>query len=226
MPYWKTSVSGARRHYVFRMPKGRNLSNSTAGLKGMGFDVRGANGVIVVYPTIHPEDDPVRPVPPKNPADPGRYGIGRPGVAKALPTRILDGMRDADPVVPKANIKAAHTFLEDYADAEKPQCLRGPLTYFMNNVHSHTDPDARHNAMIRAASWAMKEAYAGAYPAMEAAEELFLLWESAFLLVDGRRISPGHGEFEDIIRWAVSKALASDRAETRARLGLDETEAA
>ncbi len=222
-PYLTTSISGARRHYFFKMPEGRNLSNSTNGLKGLGFDVRGANGVVIVYPTLHPEDGP-NPKPAKNPADPGRYGRGRPGVLPVLPDEIVAGMKDADPAVPRADLTTVKGFLETYKGNDKPRALGWVISRFA--MDTEWSEDARHNSMVRAACWAMKEAFAGVYPAEHAAEELFIAWENAFVIVDGKRISPTPQEFQAILQYAVSKALASDRADTRKRLGLDKDEVA
>ncbi|PND54349.1 hypothetical protein CRM90_28465 [Mycobacterium sp. ENV421] len=44
-----------RGHYIFRQPAGRRIGCGKGGLAGMGLDVKGDGGVIIVEPTVHPE---------------------------------------------------------------------------------------------------------------------------------------------------------------------------
>jgi hypothetical protein len=47
--------SAGRGHYVFAMPSGRTIGNSTGRLGGAWGEVRGLNGVIMAAPSVHPD---------------------------------------------------------------------------------------------------------------------------------------------------------------------------
>jgi P4 family phage/plasmid primase-like protien len=47
-------TGGGGTHYLFAWPDGREIRNSASGVLGVGIDVRGIGGQIVVAPTVHP----------------------------------------------------------------------------------------------------------------------------------------------------------------------------
>lgn len=73
-----------RGHYVFTMPRGRSLGNGLGRLAGGWGEIRGANGVIVVAPSEHPDA-----------ASGGWYRWERDGEAPALPAALAELLPDA-----------------------------------------------------------------------------------------------------------------------------------
>lgn len=94
-PYQRTDKAGRRLHYVVRQPAGFDAGNGAKNVGVRKVDVRGKNGVIVVYPTPRPGEDDreymwlrVGPVPAPTPALTARMA---PAVQAA--TRLEDGAR-------------------------------------------------------------------------------------------------------------------------------------
>lgn len=211
-PYFTTSESGRRRHYVFRQPVGRIIGNSLGSLpKGWG-QVRGLNGVVAVFPTVHPEQADRSSA--KDPSDLGMYRIGRPGVVRALPTELAKHLVDATPETVECVTDAAVAqFLDAHKGATHPRMINGPLRAFADR------DGGRYDAARDSLCWAMREAYAGAYSAREAHDALADLYRDAFIDVPGRR--PEHDEWSRLCRFAVSAAVGSDPKKTLAKLDRD-----
>lgn len=204
-PYQTTRIGETGRgHYLFRTPRGRLLGNSVGGLgKGWG-EIRGHNGVIVVAPSVHPD------------TTTGLYQWQRTGEVPDLPEPIHillpEGQR-SDAIADDATIAA---FLARHTEATKPTLLKAVIGEFVAKCAAG---HSRHEELLRASVWAMREAAAGLYPARTARDALWAEFEKVMGAEPGRFPGP---EFARVMAWAVSQAMGIDatrrKAEVEARL--------
>lgn len=206
-PYQSTRVSQeGRGHYIFAVPEGRTLGNGTGGLgKGWG-DVRGANGIIIVEPSVHEKE-----------ADGARYQWKRTGSVPVLPPGVAALLRDAGATGDAATDEQLKTFLEQHVTASRPELLGGILTQFTTAL---SDGQSRHEAAVLAAASAVREAAAGFYPAKQSAEELFEAFAAAMQHSrDGQERVRGRdsarAEFLGVYAWAVGQLTETDVEATR-----------
>ena len=203
-PFQTTRVTDAERgHYLFATPPGRLLGNAVGEL-GQGWgEIRGLNGYIVVAPSEHPEKD-------------GLYQWQRTGPVPVLPDEIAtllpDGQR-SDDVADDATITA---FLAAHTDAAKPHLLKPVLNQFGTNCNAG---HSRHEELLRAAVWGMREAAAGLYSAQSVWDALWQDFEAVMKDTPNRYPRP---EFRRVMAWAISQAMGTDttarRIEVQARL--------
>lgn len=198
-PFQSTRDNNPRRgHYVFAVPEGKAYSNSTAGFgeqQGWG-EVRGLNGIIVVEPTIHTEEH-------------GRYRWESKRRPPMLPDYLARKLREPGETKAADN-DAVSAFLAEHEGDEEPARLERMVEAFWRDVNGGM---SRHQAMLRQACNAMREARAGLFPALKAASLLEEEFETALA---GDRPS----EFASILAFAVGAANESDPEEVRDRAGL------
>lgn len=182
-----------RGHYVFSTD--RVLGNSRGDLPKAFGEVRGTNGIIVVQPSFH-----VKPT--------GQYVWRRTGDVPVLPGEIdvllPDGQRSED-VASDVEVKK---FIADNAGSVMPHLLKPILEQFNRECES----SSRHEALVKATVWAMREARAGFFPARTAIDALWADFEAYMGSEPGRF---PRSEFRGVVSWAVSQALATDPAERR-----------
>ncbi len=215
-PYQSTRVDVPNRgHFVFATPPGRHLGNGRGQVlhpihKAKWGEVRGANGIIVVQPSEHTKPG-------------GRYQwINEDDEAQEvpeLPSDLADLLPDASPANDAVNDDTVACFLADHRKASQPHMLRPILRKF----EQETAGQSRHEALVAAAAWAMRDARAGIIDAQAAHDAL----QSMFL--DAMKGETGNGrfpksEFRGVIAWAVGQALAIDPAERAERVA-ERTEA-
>jgi hypothetical protein len=193
----------ARGHAVFRQPPGRSFGNGTGRLGSGWGEVRGGNGVIAAYPTPH--------------RDGGCYRWAAGGVVPLLPGTVEARLDDAGPAADAATDDELRAFLDAHIGATKPSLLVAVLDRFAVDLAAGK---ARHDAAVSAACWAMREAAAGYYPALDAAQRLRAAYADARASDrDGGRAGcepdQAHGEFLGVLAWAVAQAGAADPADTR-----------
>lgn len=215
-PFQSTRTNVKQRgHHLFRQPPGRMIGNGTGALGDAWGQVRGANGVIIATPSTHEK---------ANQGGRYRWSTRRPDVVPVLPADLADALADStdrEAVLPDADIEV---FLDSYAGTDpagvgwRPGALDGPVEWYRSATEDQGA--GRHDSMVEAACWALREARAGAYPARAAVSALRTAWEGSFRgpSVAGRRRRPGRDEYGGIVAWAAAQALASDPAETRARM--------
>jgi hypothetical protein len=106
-PYQETRPgSPGRGHHPFLMPPGRMLGNGLGRLpRGWG-EIRGANGVIVVQPSEHP--------------DGGRYRWLRHGPVPELPAAVAELLDNASPGADAATDAQVATFLQAHKGLRDP----------------------------------------------------------------------------------------------------------
>jgi P4 family phage/plasmid primase-like protien len=203
-PHQTTRIEDKDRgHYLFGMPPGRLLGNAVGDL-GQGWgEIRGLNGYIVVAPSEHPEDD-------------GLYQWQRTGDVPVMPdaihTLLPDGQR-SDDIADDATITA---FLAQHVDAARPTLLKAVLNQFETNCAAG---HSRHEELLRASVWAMREAASGLYAAQSVWDAL---WGSFEPMMRAEPNRYPRAEFRRVMAWAISQALGTDvaarRDEVHARL--------
>lgn len=203
-PHQTTRIEDSGRgHYLFGMPPGRLLGNAVGNL-GQGWgEIRGLNGYIVVAPSEHPEEN-------------GLYQWQKTGDVPVMPdaihTLLPDGQR-SDDIADDATITA---FLAQHVDAAKPTLLKAVLNQFSTNCAAG---HSRHEELLRAAVWGMREAAAGLYTAQSVWDGLWIDFESMMRDTPNRYPRP---EFRRVMAWAISQAMGTDvvarRVEVQSRL--------
>ncbi|MEV4158992.1 bifunctional DNA primase/polymerase [Nonomuraea dietziae] len=205
VPYQSTRVAvPGRGHYVYAVPDGRSLGNSNGQLGKAWGEVRGRNGIIVVAPTEHETDG-------------GRYAWQRVGTVPELPRRLAEQLPDVEDGQDAATDAEVTSFLERHRRAARPELLNGILRRLDEQL---AGGESRHQAMVSAACWAMREAAAGLYGARTAAAELSRAFTAAMRRSrDGsERILSAQAagaEFAGILAWAISQAALANPVETR-----------
>lgn len=208
-PYQSTRADTlGRGHYVFTQPPGRMLGNSGGRLGGAWGEVRGLNGVIIVAPSVHPEG--------------GCYRWVRTGPIPALPDDIADLLDDANPATDAASDATVAAFLAGHAGGDQQNVLQGLLKKLHERIAAG---ESRHMSTVPALVGAMKEARAGLYPALWAAEAIWAVFLVAVAQapVSDKQGAPRTGavaaaEFRGMLAWAVGQALVADPDEVRARV--------
>ena len=194
----------ARRHYIYAQPAGRTLGNGLGRLpRGWG-DLRGANGVIIVAPSVHPDPD-------------GHYMWGRTGPVPVLPDSIAELLTDTTTPVDVATDDTIRAFITRHNTGIDDTKMNAMLRTFQRAV---TDGDSRHQRAVSILTGMMKEAAAGYYPAQAAEQQLRGLFLDAVT-------QPGHGqqgtarspraateEWRGILAWAVAQAAHADTTAT------------
>lgn len=206
-PYQSTRPDSPRRgHYVFAMPFGRTLGNGTGKLSGAWGDVRGANGVIVVEPTPHP--------------DGGEYRWQQRGPVPPLPDGLATLLSDASPAEDAASDAVVAAFLAEHVGGQRLDLLDALTGSLAEKVSAGA---SRHDSTVSVMAGAMKEACAGLYPAQLAADRIAALFVPAMAVkpTPERRKLPDAqalSELNGMLAWSVGQALAADPAETQRRV--------
>jgi hypothetical protein len=219
LPEWLQnvlSVSGApyqstrpdtpgRGHYVFRQPPGRVIGCGKGRLAGMGLDVKGDGGVIIVQPTHHPEG--------------GEYRWITPGIIPVLPpplAELLDDTADRESAATNPEVRA---FLAQHTSNERPTILHGWRKHFLDATAKF---DSRHDTMVATLPGAMEEAMAGFFPAAEAEAMLRTLFtEYKTGPYNGKAAisqAEADDEFNGMLAWAIAQAKRHLVEEIRARV--------
>jgi D5 N terminal like/Bifunctional DNA primase/polymerase, N-terminal len=204
----RPNIAG-KGHYVFGMPAGRQLGNSLGKLAGGWGEIRGANGVIVAAPSVHPEG--------------GEYRWLSTGAVPVLPGYLATQLPDALDASEAATAAAVAAFLAQHGTPSSPRPeLRGiRVQAFWKAVSAG---ESRHATMTGHVSGAMKDAAAGYLDAKAAADTL----ESVFLEAvaqppggkqgEARSGAVATNEWCGLLAWAVGQARAADPEETRQRV--------
>jgi len=209
-PYQSTREhTEGRGHYVFTVPPGRVLGNSTGSLgKGWG-EVRGANGIIVVAPSVHEKH-----------AQGARYQWMHTGPVPELPGSVATLLRDASDTSDAATDGQVREFIEKHTTAARPELLGGILTQFATALEQG---QSRHDAAVLATASAVREAAAGIYPAKDAAEQLFTAFAAALEHARNgsdrtRSKASARAEYLGILAWSIGQLTQADIDTTRASL--------
>lgn len=190
-----------RGHYLYAVPDGRSLGNSNGQLGKSWGEVRGKNGIIVVAPSEH-----------EKAADGGRYEWTRTGVLPELPAVLAEQLPDVSDAGDAATDREVLHFLNAHTGNARPELLQGVVRRFDTAVQAG---ESRHGSMLTAAAWAMREAAAGLYPALDAARTLataFALYMQVSRDGTERTLPPARAqaEFQGILAWAIAQVGQAD----------------
>jgi putative DNA primase/helicase len=204
VPFQSTRFSSPRRgHYVFAQPPGRRLGNSRGEFSATPWgEVRGQNGIIVVSPSRHSKSG-------------GRYAWQVIGRVPRLPSDLdasLPDMQDSESVASDAQVKA---FLEANVGTARPSLMTAIGRKFTESLTR----GSRHEALVDALAWGLREAKAGFFPAQSVVDMLLPDFERALRGESGRNAA---AEFRGVLAWAVAQAEGTDgqvrAAEVAARI--------
>ena len=204
VPFQQTrpDVDRFRGHYLTAQPPGRKIGNSVGDLGNGWGEVRGTNGVIVVFPTEHP--------------DGGEYRWVLTGVvpetADAIAIRLPDG-GDHESAVTDDDVEM---FLDSCTKCTRAGLMKEPSSQFARRVQKG---ESRHDTMVSVLCLAMRDAAQGWYPARSIVETLEFQFCEA---LKGERRRWPKSEFRSILAFAVAQAMVIDpeerKEEVRARL--------
>lgn len=197
-----------RGHYVFTMPPGRTIGNSTGRLGGAWGEVRGLNGVIVVAPSRHSAG--------------GEYRWKQAGFVPLLPDHIAEMLDDASPAEDAASDAVVNAFIAEHTGANDPTKFLGLVSAMRKRFNAR---ESRHDAAIKATAGATKEARAGYYsarPALVTLKKMFVheVQQDPKSSKQGAKRTEAEAisEWRGIVAWAVGQALAADLDEVRKRV--------
>lgn len=190
-PYQATRPDAAGRgHYIYRQPEGRRIGCGKGGLAGMGLDVKGAGGVIIAQPTVHPEG--------------GEYRWIRMGEIPTLPDEIAEKLGDTGSRESAATDAEVEKFLDTHTGNERPQLINTWRNKFAEALRLN---ESRHEKMVSIMPRVCEEARAGLYPARAAIEMLRNPFMSAFGGDDDRITKKqAASEFAGILAWSIAQA--------------------
>src|SRR6476469_6552533 len=198
-PHQSSRVDAAGRgHYLFAVPPGRNFSNGAGKLRGGWGEVRGRNGIIVVFPTPHSKG--------------GRYTWVTTGVLPELPNDLAELLPESTDADSAATDTETVEFLAAHTQSTNPELVD---KLFEKIDAQYKEGTSRHSIFVDVTSWAMRESMAGLYPAIPVANRLrghFVAWMGTARNASERTLdaSLATSEFMGILAWAVAQAKQSD----------------
>jgi len=195
-PYQSTrSDQPGRGHYVFANTTGRRIGNSLGKLATAAKwgEVRGANGVIIVEPTVHP--------------DGGQYRWVRTGPVPPIP----DYLAEALPESATPEDTATDAEVKKFLDTHTAGTLTEAITGLANTLTAKLQRGAScHMSTLGVVTDAMAEAAAGLYPARDALTALWPIYRKTATTgtSTGRKLTAKEAKdaFAGIIAWAVAQA--------------------
>lgn len=198
-----------RCHYVFAVPEGRTFGNGAGKLGKRWGEVRGANGVIVVAPSLH-----------ENAAEGGFYEWLQTGEVPVLPESVAALLPDRTEAVDAATDDEVRSFLDMHTTGDLLNMLVVVEEKFSAAV---AEGASRHDSAIEHMCWAMREARAGYYPARTTAKRLQHLFVQAITSArrpDDRVLTDveARSEYAGIAAWAIAQAKTADVVAIRRRV--------
>lgn len=197
-PYQSTRTDQpGRGHYLLANTTGRRIGNSLGKLatdKKWG-EVRGANGVIVVAPTVHP--------------DGGLYRWQRTGAVPELPDYIAAALPDSTTPEDTATDAQVKAFLDANANGTLTEGISG----LANTLRAKIDRGAScHMSTLGVVTDAMAEAAAGLYPARDALNAIWPIYRTTVTTgtSTGRKLTKREAatSYKGIVAWAIGQAEA------------------
>lgn len=207
-PYQSTRADEpGRGHYLLANDTGRRIGNGLgrlAGAKKWG-EVRGANGVIVVAPSVHPAG--------------GLYRWERTGVLPGIPDYVAEALPDSSTPESTASDTEIEKFLDTHTEATKPETLDGLVAVLtMKLAAGHSC----HMSTLGVLTDAMGEAAAGYYDARTATRALYPPYRDTVTAgtSTGRILTKGEAaaSYKGIVAWAIGQA-ETGAAKARDRIG-------
>ena len=213
-PYQSTRPDQpGRGHYLLANDTGRRIGNGLGRLateKKWG-EVRGANGVIIVAPSVHPAG--------------GLYRWIRTGALPGLPDYIDEALPNSTTPEATATDAEIEKFLNTHTEATKPEMLAGLVTTLTGKLSAG---HSCHMSTLGILVDAMGEAAAGYYDARTATRELWAVYHATATTgtSTGRVLtnSKAASDYRGIVAWAVGQAETGAQ-KARERIGARFTEA-
>ena len=185
--FQRSSGTSDRGHYIFRTTE--RFGNGAGRFAPYG-DVRGANGVIVTAPSIHPETG--KP-----------YRWVKAGGIPPLPEK-LRSLLPAEGS--NSNVQLSEQqfedFTRDFADSSEPYKVERIAKEFRARVRNG---ESRHGSMLNCVGWAVREIRDGVFSANDAWETLEDAWDDAFS--GGTDRVPNTTEFLGMWRWMAAQPI-------------------
>jgi hypothetical protein len=206
-PYQSTRPDDApgRGHYIFRQPADRQIGCSAGGLAGMGLDVKGAGGVIILEPTYHPAG--------------GEYRWIKCGAVPELPAAVAEKLTDAGERESAATDAEVEAFLAEHTGASRPQLFNTWPQKFADALARY---ESRHTTMARYLPAVAEEAMAGYYAARPAVDKLRAAFLAAkFRAYNGKApmdADEALDAFNGILAWAIGQAKGKTVEEIREKV--------
>jgi hypothetical protein len=207
-PYQSTRAEEpGRGHYLLANDTGRRIGNGLGKLatSPKWGEVRGANGVIIVAPSMHPSG--------------GRYKWERTGDVPPIPDYLAEALPDSTTPEGTATDAEIEKFLATHTETTKPEALIGltkALTAKLAGGHSC------HMSTLGVLTDAMAEAAAGYYDARTATRTLYPIYRDTVTAgtSTGRILTKTEAKhsYAGIIAWAIGQADAG-AAKARERVG-------
>lgn len=198
-----------RGHYLFTNTTGRRIGNGLGNLATTPSwgEIRGANGVIIATPTIHPTG--------------GHYHWIRTGTLPPLPDYIADNLPNTTTPDDTATDTQIQHFLNTHTENTKPEALDGLIHTLQNKLATG---HSCHMSTLGVLTDAMAEAAAGYYDARTAARKLYTPYLTTITTgTSTGRILTKHEAaqtYKGIVAWAIGQAAtntqkARDRITTK-----------
>lgn len=204
-PFQSTRTNNpGQGHYPFipSRPLGNGRGKLVHPLEGKAWgEVRGANGIIVAEPSEHSKADLG-----------GRYAWLRHGEVPALPDYIEALLPEAGKVFDAASDDRVETFLRKYAAGD---ATGAKLRTIMKAFAEECEQSSRHEALVSAGAWAMREAMMGYFPAQAAYD---MLRREFLAVMAGERGRNPSEEFKGVMAWAIGQAETIDAKAERAKI--------
>ena len=196
-------------------PPQRRIGCGKGALAGMGLDVKGAGGVIIAQPSVHPEGGEYRWV-----------GIAPQGSEIPILPKPLDEMLyDTTQAESAATDQEVSTFTTEHTGSARPALIGN---WYRKFKHEVLQGNSRHDTMVSLLTAALEEARAGYYPARDVIDVLREAFIESFIDTGtGRQLTEtrARAEFQDMLPWSVAQAkhtpLADIRTKTEHNIGND-----
>lgn len=197
VPFQQTRPDGDiwRGHYLFEQPPGRRIGNSLGGLVPGWGEVRGTNGVIIVFPTEHP--------------DGGEYRWVRGGPVPVLAEPIASLLPDGGDHESSVDDDTVEAFLDSCTSVRRPGLGKVPPGQFARRVR---EGESRHEAMVSVLCMACRDGAQGMYVLRPVVDTLRFQFQEA---LKGERRRWPDSEFDSMLAFAVAQAMVVDPDERR-----------
>jgi P4 family phage/plasmid primase-like protien len=207
-PYQSTRADEPDRgHYLLLNDTGRRIGNSLGKLAtpNKWGEVRGANGVIIAEPTVHPEG--------------GQYRWVRTGPVPSIPDYLAEALPESSTPEDTATDAQVAAFLDRHSGGTRTEAITG----LANALKAKLERGAScHMSTLGVVTSAMAEAAAGLYPARQAADTIWPIYRGTATTgtSTGRVLTAAEARhaFNGILAWAVGQATPDKAAAAAARL--------
>jgi hypothetical protein len=195
-PYQSTRPNQpGRGHYLFANTTGRRIGNGLGRLATTPKwgEIRGANGVIVAAPTVHPEG--------------GRYQWQRIGPLPSLPDYITEALPESTNPENTASDAEIRRFFDSHTETTKLEALTGLVNTLKTKL---TEGHSCHMSTLGVLTDAMQESAAGYYDALTATRKLYPPYLKTVTTgtSTGRVLTKSEAkrQYAGIVAWAIGQA--------------------